>query len=270
VSLDDLLRGAAAGRLPERAVAVTLDDGYLDALTTASPILTELGIPATFFVTTDRLDEKHERWWDVLERIFSGERTLPPTLTLRAGGQPTSIATATGPERATALEWVNRLLWPLDQAARAQMLADILEWSGFIGSARDSHRVLTGDEIMTLASRSGHSIGAHTVHHLALSVQAAATKQEEVRDNKATLDALLGRPVEFFAYPYGEADSETACVVRDAGFHGAVTVERGRIARGVNRLMLPRFEITAADRGERFCRRLVEAFEAPAVCVRSI
>jgi peptidoglycan/xylan/chitin deacetylase (PgdA/CDA1 family) len=103
-----------------------------------------------------------------------------------------------------------------------------------------------------------------------LSSQAAATKQEEVRENKAALDALLGRPVEFFAYPYGEADSETACVVRDAGFHGAVTVEPGRIAQGVNRLLLPRFEIAAAERGEGFSRRLVEAFEAPALCVRSI
>ena len=39
IGLEDLVRAAAAGRIPERAVAVTLDDGYLDALTVASPIL---------------------------------------------------------------------------------------------------------------------------------------------------------------------------------------------------------------------------------------
>src|SRR4029077_16457954 len=42
IGLEDLVRAAASGRIPDRAVAVTLDDGYLDALTAASPILTEL------------------------------------------------------------------------------------------------------------------------------------------------------------------------------------------------------------------------------------
>lgn len=36
--------------LPERSVAVTIDDGYLDAYTHAYPILRRLGIPATLFV----------------------------------------------------------------------------------------------------------------------------------------------------------------------------------------------------------------------------
>lgn len=37
-------------RLPERVVAVTIDDGYLDAYTHAYPVLQELGIPATLFI----------------------------------------------------------------------------------------------------------------------------------------------------------------------------------------------------------------------------
>ena len=71
IGLDQLVDAAASGRIPERAVAVTFDDGYLDALTAASPILGDLGVPATFFVNTDRLDEEHERWWDIFERVFS-------------------------------------------------------------------------------------------------------------------------------------------------------------------------------------------------------
>ncbi len=43
----------ASRSLPERAVAITFDDGYVDNLTKAAPILASLNLPATFFVTTD-------------------------------------------------------------------------------------------------------------------------------------------------------------------------------------------------------------------------
>ena len=162
------MRAAAAGRIPDRAVAVTLDDGYLDALTAASPILTELAVPATFFMNTDRLNQAHERWWDILEHVFLSEAALPPMLTLNAGGQEVRMPTATPGDRAAALARLDRAAWPLDATERDRLVGDILDWSGADRSARSTHRVLTDDEIRVLARRPGHAIGAHTIHHLAL------------------------------------------------------------------------------------------------------
>jgi peptidoglycan/xylan/chitin deacetylase (PgdA/CDA1 family) len=45
--------------LPEHSVWVTFDDGYKDNYTNAYPILKELNIPATFFITTGFIDQKH-------------------------------------------------------------------------------------------------------------------------------------------------------------------------------------------------------------------
>ena len=41
------------GKLPSRAVCVTFDDGYEDNASAALPILSELGLPATFFIATE-------------------------------------------------------------------------------------------------------------------------------------------------------------------------------------------------------------------------
>jgi peptidoglycan/xylan/chitin deacetylase (PgdA/CDA1 family) len=58
--LSNLLARLHDGRVPESAVAVTLDDGYIDNFETASPLLSALGVPATFFVTSDHLKEVYE------------------------------------------------------------------------------------------------------------------------------------------------------------------------------------------------------------------
>jgi peptidoglycan/xylan/chitin deacetylase (PgdA/CDA1 family)/glycosyltransferase involved in cell wall biosynthesis len=229
VSLNDLVTFAADGRIPARAVAVTLDDGYLDALTIASPILAEFGIPATFFVNSDRLSEEHERWWDILERL---------------------------PLPASERKALNQAMWPLDANGRRQLVGDVLARTGSDPCPRPSHRVMKGEELRQLSARRGHSIGAHTVHHLALTTQPLETKRSEVLHDKAALEHAIGAPVLLFSYPYGDYDADTVGVVREAGFLGAFTVEAGVVSAGANRLLLPRYEITARD-----CGRFPECIE---------
>ena len=270
ISLDDLVRYAASGHIPERAVVVTLDDGYLDALTVASPILEAAGVPATFFVNSDRLDEPHERWWDVLEGLFLADTELPAALELvgsaaGAGGSDIRTATASPAGRAEALDRVNRAGWASDAEGRDRLLDAILDWSGGRSRRppRASHRVLTGAEVAALAARPGHAIGAHTVHHLALTTQTRATKDQEIFADKSELERRLGCAVNAFSYPYGEYDAETVAVVSAAGYRAAVTVEPRLVRAGANRLLLPRYEVTRQD-GQSFDRRMGDIFTSRA------
>jgi peptidoglycan/xylan/chitin deacetylase (PgdA/CDA1 family)/glycosyltransferase involved in cell wall biosynthesis len=244
ISVEELAQAAARDRIPRRAVAVTLDDGYLDGLTNASPILQAHGVPATFFVNSDRLAEAHERWWDIMERLFHTSGTLPPELDVQDDGYHVRGSTANRAQRLAALERVNEAAWALDAKGRASLAARVVAWSGLHLDARESHRVLTCDELRTLASRPGHSIGAHTVHHLALTTQPRGTREVEIATDKMTLESLLGCRLPLFSYPYGDFDAELMTIVRDAGFRAAVTVEAGRVSRTTNRLLMPRLEVT--------------------------
>jgi len=55
VPLEQGVKRLAVGSRPQRLVAITFDDGYLDNATTAAPIMRALGLPATFFVSTDMI-----------------------------------------------------------------------------------------------------------------------------------------------------------------------------------------------------------------------
>ena len=56
IPLSDAVARLQSGTLPMRPLAITFDDGYADNERIAAPILSKLGMPATFFIATDYLD----------------------------------------------------------------------------------------------------------------------------------------------------------------------------------------------------------------------
>jgi peptidoglycan/xylan/chitin deacetylase (PgdA/CDA1 family) len=64
--LSALVRAHKDGADLKSSVAVTFDDGYLDNLTTAKPILESHDIPGTVFVCTSAVRRGKEFWWDQL------------------------------------------------------------------------------------------------------------------------------------------------------------------------------------------------------------
>lgn len=58
------VEGLRAGTLPERAVALTFDDGYASVVEQAWPILGDRGLPATLFAVTGYLTGDRRFSWD--------------------------------------------------------------------------------------------------------------------------------------------------------------------------------------------------------------
>ncbi|MEZ4195098.1 MAG: polysaccharide deacetylase family protein [Candidatus Paceibacterota bacterium] len=64
VSLPELNTRLTEGLISGRELAITFDDGYVDNLSQALPILEKHNLPATIFVTTSQLGEKAHHPWD--------------------------------------------------------------------------------------------------------------------------------------------------------------------------------------------------------------
>ncbi|MEE8393961.1 MAG: polysaccharide deacetylase family protein [Rhodospirillales bacterium] len=73
--LDEIVAKLKGGlALPERAVAITIDDAYRSVLTQALPRLKEAGFPFTLFVATDAVDSRLKNIlnWDEVREIEAG------------------------------------------------------------------------------------------------------------------------------------------------------------------------------------------------------
>ncbi len=77
--LPEIVEAMQEGRtLPDRTVALTVDDAFLSAYTEAWPALREAGFPVTIFVATDVVDAGGERYlnWDQLREMVAQGVTI--------------------------------------------------------------------------------------------------------------------------------------------------------------------------------------------------
>ena len=96
------LEALAGGDAADRAIAVTFDDGYVDNVSTALPLLRSAGVPATFFLTTAEGPFPYYYWWDRLAALLMGPGTVPPSLSLDLPSGPRELPTASESERHAA------------------------------------------------------------------------------------------------------------------------------------------------------------------------
>ena len=184
-----------------RRVAVTFDDGYASIYRYAYPVLKALGLPATVFVSTDFVARRTMMWWDRLRLAIRARRETPDVT------------------RAT-LDRLHARLRPLAATERDRMLGE-LDGGGPRSADGSPYDALTLEQMAEMAA-GGISFQSHGVTHT--SFRALSTEQiaAELRDSKALLERWCGRPVTWFAYPFGESDPRAAALLTHTGYDGAV------------------------------------------------
>jgi len=222
LSLPALLDAVREGR-GRGCVAVTFDDGYADNYSTALPLLEKHRIPATFFVTSDPVEQGTEFWWDELERHVG------PT------------------------EYLDR--WHALAALSPQ------ERNTFVGDghpARDTHRPMTPGELRSLAASPLVDIGAHGKTHSNLTVLSRDEVRAEVEQGRAAVQRMTGRDVSLFSYPFGAFSEQTDAVVRAAGFRAACTSVSASVSASRDLFRVPRCNVTNVS-GFGFLRLVIGA-----------
>jgi len=236
MSLHDALQAVASGKVPQRAVCITFDDGYRSIHELALPILREFGLPATAFITSGYIGQG-SMWND---RIIDAVQALPAgPLNLADIGMGTYQLHDMAARKSSLEALIERSKY-LPPAAR-DSLVDRLDL--LAGKEMAHAPMLTRDMIVDL-DRHGVDIGAHTVSHPILTSLDDDSARREITSGKAQLEAILGKPVRLFAYPNGkdgkDFDARHVAMVREAGFDAAFTTAPGSFSRDHDRFKLPR------------------------------
>lgn len=254
--------------LPQDAVAVTFDDGYLDNLANAKPILDRHGAPATLFLATGTVGSRVEYWWDELARLIL-LNSEGIDVTVQIGSETVSLRIPSGGDaeaagwrawtgsktqrQATYLEvWGKLRLLPMDEI---QIVMATLR-SQITSRLSDADLPMTAAQIKELLADGLVNLGGHTVSHPVLPSLSTDKQMFEIANGKAACEALSDRSVAGFAYPYGEFDERSARLARECGFQWACSTEaKGLGGSTIDFFSLPRIQVMDWD-GKTFAREL--------------
>jgi len=179
------------GKKYGKVVGITFDDGYLNNLINAAPVLKKYNFTATCYIVSDCIGISNE--WDLDNKI-----TQRPLMSE----------------------------------------SEIKKWISL-----------------------GMDIGAHTKTHADLTVISNQKAQEEIVDCKIELETKFKVLVNDFCYPFGRFNETILSVTREAGYHSATSMIRGRANEQSSRFMLPRIPINHRTLPHLFLAKILTNYE---------
>jgi peptidoglycan/xylan/chitin deacetylase (PgdA/CDA1 family) len=219
--LIDALDALYAGRLPRRAVAITFDDGYRDNLDDAVPLLQRYGMPATFFLAPEFLDQTVTAWWETVAWAMRAS----PHASIEFEGAEYRL----GSEASASADRLSQTLKdrPIDaRTAAVEALVKIAEPEGVDPGAE---LFLDWDGARKLV-QTGFDIGSHSLDHAILANETPAVQRANVIEARRRLSEQLSHEVPSIAYPNGrsrDVDEHTRAAARDAGHRYGLLLEAG-------------------------------------------
>jgi peptidoglycan/xylan/chitin deacetylase (PgdA/CDA1 family) len=262
VTLDEIL---GAGTVSSTTLAsITFDDGYIDNLSVASPMLRVAGIPATFFICTGSLGDVRGFWWDRLASAIAAAHTPSLGCEPMKGLSVRGDLSSSEARRTVTLE-IAAQLQRMHPVERDHVVAELENSLLVAGTGqRELCPVLDEAGVRELASQPLAQLGAHTHSHPMLSRLAREEQLAEINRSATTLQDITGVRPRFVAYPYGDEqdyNADSCLSAKDAGLRAAFVNHAAHFDPETQPYRVPRYYVPPlpADKFRLWLRGLLAA-----------
>ncbi|MBN1504352.1 MAG: polysaccharide deacetylase family protein [Candidatus Eisenbacteria bacterium] len=241
VSVEDVESYYYGDRTLTGSCHVTFDDGERTVYENALPVLRDMKIPATVFVSPGVVTEGRNYWFQELRivRAAVGDARVKEAICDSIGCTLASL------QKYSVLSLL-----------KCMNLAAI---TSTIGSLKARHAIRIEErfnvsvaELREMIDSGAIAVGGHTINHPILSNESDETAEREIRESLEGLSGITGSQVKYFSPPNGSkldyGDRETAILERN-GVKLTFTYSLGFFGRKSNPMSLPRaaFSMSRSD-----------------------
>lgn len=239
--LGEAIRRLYLNDLPENCVALTFDDGNYDFYKVALPILKELNLPATVYLTTFYVSYNRPVFDAICSYVLWKGRNI--TLDLRQiVGQEKKFDLSVDAARVAAYDhligfaWQRKLSVEEKDALAAELARRLKIDYDALCDKRILH-LLNPEEVGQLAAE-GIDIQLHTHRH-----RSPLNRQlfsREIEDNRTSIREMTGTIARHFCYPGGNFNDDLIPWLEEMKITTATTCDPGLATHNSNPMLLPR------------------------------
>ncbi|PCI97415.1 MAG: hypothetical protein COB14_09055 [Alphaproteobacteria bacterium] len=213
LSMDDVVEIHGNGDVyPPNSFIVTFDDGFENNYSVAAPILSDLNIPSTFYITTDFIENGTMSWTDRIEYCLENVKTGSVTLPWESDNL--SFCNSSG-----KIELMQRIRQRVfhDKTINVD---DFTDWfykqfdMDVIQTTSDPlDKKLSWQQVQEMHEDDLFTIGGHTHTHIVMSFSPQAEMEQEIDLNLKLLKEKSNVDTVHFAYPQGQANHYNISVI---------------------------------------------------------
>jgi peptidoglycan/xylan/chitin deacetylase (PgdA/CDA1 family) len=255
VSMDELVHRRMTGRPLRQVFTLTFDDGWAKTCEPIAAICERRGWPVMIYLVAGLCENPGTLWFAELPAILEDARgryvqTDDYVLDLRAPRRA---------ERTT--ERLKAQLKVLPGEVALDVVRRLRVAAGLPSTHAQRPPFVDAAFVRRYAGSKYVAFGSHTVDHQCVAVQSERQLCAQLEQSRSTLEALTGRPVQHFAYPYGWPEVIGPQAPRlVARYHAsAVTMVPGVCDERSELAFLPRVSMYEKDTDWRFAAKITLA-----------
>lgn len=263
ISLAEAFEARASGRTLDRhTVTISFDDGYLNNLEVALPVIEESQVPVTIFVVGPCA-------------MPGGDRVLwPDRVTMLRDRTNVHLEALGGAVYDHLIERQRKShlfadLKLADPGVRDRVLLEITERYAIMDSlqALDPHiwKLMDPAQLLALSRSRYVEIGSHGYAHYNLGDITLAKATKDLKDSKNALEELLGKDVVSIAYPDGSYSVEVKDASERIGYKRQLAVDYRCIGDPADLRIQPRHGVSATTTSDSALFFLNRAFASRGV-----
>jgi peptidoglycan/xylan/chitin deacetylase (PgdA/CDA1 family) len=226
LQLDELLQNESLSPKKKYA-AITFDDGFYSVRLHALPFLKSRSISFSVFLNKTAI-EKNQLWLSNLILSHHNQEYL------------TGILNENSIEKT---EWNNFYKSPIDWILSNFEKINV---ESLLIKNQPNEKTYLSEEDVTQLFQQGVFVGSHSVNHTVLSKIDHKKLSSEIFENKHYLETLIGKPVNFFAIPFGKKpdyNEEVIKACRKAGHTKVLTSNPSAVSKK-DEMLIPRIGLT--------------------------
>ncbi|NDV27162.1 polysaccharide deacetylase family protein [Desulfovibrio sp. JC010] len=241
VSMDEVVN-ISSGKMeaPVKPYAITFDDGFENNFSIAAPILEKHNTPATFYISTQLIDENEMSWIDKIEWCFEELDSF----SIQLPGTSEKSLLSDAESKMDGLRQIRKYVKSNSDVNPDEVVGDIFQQLGLeviTDSSDPIDQKMSWEQVGKLAENPLFIVGGHTHTHTIMSYLSAEGLAEEVDTCLGLINQNCAFSPTHFSYPEGQENHYSPKVISYLKNKGIICSPTA--IDGVNNLNTDPFEL---------------------------